>query len=464
MRTRVRQALANVFKSEAGIALPMAMLATVIGLALASIPILASMDTQRGDRRNQSSDAAFTAADSGAELAVQRQTQMASLLTTAKPCVKKNGTKLETVATETGGWCPRVPTTGTETVGNGGFSYRVKPTTNAISVVSTGASTAGGTSVNRRVLLNATSSGGTTPIVFGSEGVIGLESVTMDNGVSISGNVGSNGNITMTGGASIKECETVRVGTGKSLITSNGAGTSCGTTTGNKEYPNVVVPTENSNGRMFTAGGDTYTYSSGALAGCGAQSWQAQWCPTTKILGLRNDATVTLGGSAPYVFCQLQIEGAGVLKIKAGTTTRIVFESPEACGLPSGTTQLLVNNGGKIEAEGAAAGEVRAGFYFVGSSTSATKVKFEGGSSATNFVLYGPRTEVELTNGATFSGAILGKTITMHGGTWVRPNSSSFKPDEGLQVEKTASGGTFSPGAYVECSSSGGETEPSSGC
>ncbi len=85
---------------RAGIALPMAMLATVIGLALASVPILASIDTQRGDRRNQSSDAAFTAADSGAELAVQRQTQMASLLTTSKPCVKKNGTKLEAVATE----------------------------------------------------------------------------------------------------------------------------------------------------------------------------------------------------------------------------------------------------------------------------------------------------------------------------------------------------------------------------
>jgi hypothetical protein len=464
MRSRLVDTCRELLHSERGIALPVAMLITVIGLGLAAVPIMASINTQSNDRRDQSNDAAFTAADSGAELAVQRQSLMASKLSTSKPCVKKNGTTLEAVAKEATGWCPRVPTTGTETVGNGSYSYRVKPTTGSIAVVVSGTSTTGGRSVNRRLMVNAASTA-STPVVFGAEAVVGIESVLMDNGTHVQGNVGSNGNVTLEGGAGIEDCETVRVGTGKELITRNGASASCGVTKGSREYPNVVVPSETSNGRMFTAGGDTYTYSSGAIAGCGAQGWQAQWCPTTKILGLRNDSTVTLGGSpAPYVFCQLQIEGAGVLKIKAGVRVQIIFESPESCGLPSGTTQLLVNNGGKIEAEGASGEEMRAGFYFVGSSSRTTYAKFEGGSSTSNFVLYGPRTNVELTNGASFRGAMVGKTFTMHGGTTVRPESSSFNPDESLPVEATASGGAYTPSSYIECSAAGNETEPSTGC
>ncbi len=464
MPVRLRTILRLLLRSESGIALPMARRATTIGLGLAAIPVLASMNTQRGDRHDQSNDAAFTAADSGAEIAIQRQTEMASLLSTSKPCVAKNGTKLEAAAKEGNGWCPRVPATGTETVGGGGFSYRVKPTvTNAISVVAPGTSTAGGASVNRRLLLNATSSGGGTPAVFGNESVVGIESVYLDNGASIRGNVGSNGYVQLVGGTQIENCETIRVGTNGEFKKESWQSTPCTITKGNKEYPNVVVPSENSNGRMFTAGGDTYTYSSGALAGCEAQGWQAQWCPKTKVLGLRNDSSVTLGGTAPYVFCQLQIEGGGVLKIKAGAEVQIIFESPESCGLPSGTTQLLINNGGKVEAEGAG-NAMRAGFYFVGSSTRATKVKLEGGASVANFVMYAPRTSVEISNGASFRGALLGKTITMHGGTWIRPEGSEFKPDENLPVEKTGSGGTYAQGAYVECSSTLNEAEPSTGC
>jgi hypothetical protein len=464
-RDRIGAKLLELLRSESGIALPMAILATVIGLGLAAIPVMASMDTQGGDRHNQSSAAAYTAADSAVELAIQRQSKMSSKVTTSLPCVKKNGTKLEAVAKEASGWCPRVPTTGTESVGTGGFSYRVKPvSTSAISVVATGTSTAGGGTVNSRVLANATSSGGTssTPTIFGTEGVIGVEYIYLDNGASITGNVGSNGYVQLVGGTEIKNCETIRVGT--EFKKESWQSTPCTVTKGTKEYPPVVVPSENSNGRMFTAGGDTYYYSGGALAGCGAQSWQAQWCPTTKVLGLRNETTVTLGGTAPYVFCQLQIEGAGVLKIKAGVKVQIIFESPEKCGLSSGTTQLLINNGGKVEAEGASGNEMRAGFYFVGGS-SASNVKLEGGASVTNFVMYGPKTSIEISNGASFRGAMLGKTITMHGGTWIKPEGSEFKPDENLPIEKTSTGGgTYSQGSYAECTSTVNETEPSTGC
>ena len=191
---------------------------------------------------------------------------MASKLSTSKPCVKATGTSLEAVAKEGTGWCPRVPTTGTESVGNGGFSYRVKPTsTKAISVVATGSSTAGGGNVNRRVLVNAASSGGATPIVFGAEGVVGLEWIKMSGSASIYGNAGSNGYIDWTeGNPSMPGCTQMR-GEFRKLSWQT---TPCPAVQETRTYPNVVVPSENSNGRMFTAGGDTYTWSNGAFGGC----------------------------------------------------------------------------------------------------------------------------------------------------------------------------------------------------
>jgi hypothetical protein len=462
MSARLRSACRDLLRSEQGIALPVAMLVTVIGLSLAAVPIMASLSTQNSDQRDQGSDAALTAADSGASLAISRQTLMASKLTTAKPCVKGTGTTLEAVATEASGWCPRVPTTGTESVGRGTFSYRVKPTTNAIAVVATGGSVAAGATVNRRLLVNATATA-TAPVVFGNESVVGIESVSLDNGTHIKGNTGSNGTVTLSGGAGIEECETVRVGPTSELQTSNGASASCPTTKGTKTYPEVVVPTETSNSRMFTANGDTYFYSGGAIAGCGAQSWQTQWCPTTRVLEARNEATITLSGEAPYVFCKLVLEGNTHLKVKAGAHIQIIFDTPESCGQSSGTTQLLINNGASIEAEGAGT-EIRAGLYFAGSTSRATSARFEGGAISSNFVFYGPHTTVELSNGAPFNGAMLAKTITMHGGTVVRPQASNFLPDEDLPVAQTGSGGSYSQGGYIECSATANETEPSSGC
>jgi hypothetical protein len=465
MLTRLRSNLANRLRSEAGIALPMAILATTIGLGLAAIPVMASMDTQKGDRHDQSNDAAFTAADSGAELAIQRQTKMATLLSTTKPCVKKNGTKLEAVAKETSGWCPRVPTTGTEAVGGGGFSYRVKPTaTNAISVVATGASTAGGGSVSRRLLVNATSSGGATPAVFGAEGVVGVEWVKMLGSASVYGNVGSNGYVDWTeGNPSIPGCTQLR-GEFRKL---NWQTTPCTVVQETRTYPNVIVPTENSNGRMFTAGGDTYTWSNGAFGGCGS-SKESLWCSTSKVLKLTNDATVTLSGEAPYVLCQLVVNGNSQLIMPAGAHIRIIFESPEKCGLSSGTAQMQIEGSGRIVSKSFSPGSGNysvPGFYFVGAEgTGVSKVIMNGAATGNNMILYAPRSEIRITNGASFGGAILGKTVYLDGGTRAQPEGTgSFKPDENLPIEATG-GGTFAQGAYIECSSTVNETEPSTGC
>jgi hypothetical protein len=462
MTARLLNGWRRFLRSERGIALPVAMFVTVIGLALAAVPIMASVNSQGADQRDQLSDAALTAADSGAELAVTRQALMTSKLTAARPCVAAGGTTLEAVAATANGWCPRVPTTGSEAAGRGGFSYRVRPTTKAISVVSTGTASGSDGTATRRLLVNASSPGAVQSSVFGNEGVVGVESVTLSGGTKVEGNVGTNGDIHMSDGSKINGCEDVRVGEGGEVVsTSNGTKVNCGVVTGNREYPNVVVPTQTSNGRMFTAGGDTYAFSNGAIGGC-ASSSAPLWCPTSRVLKIYN-SSVYLSGTAPYVFCQLSIEGSGHLIVPEGKKVQIIFDSPESCGLPNGSTQLFVTNGSKIEVEGVA-NEVRAGFYFVGSPTLTTWATFEGGSNTSNFVLYGPRTNIKLTNGAKYGGAILGKSYFQDGGTWIKPEGSGFNPDENLPVEKTVPGGPYLRGAYIECSSTPNEAEPSAGC
>ncbi len=476
MRRRLSWQLRELRDSESGIALPVAILITVIGLGLATVPIMASINSQRGDQRDQSSDASLAAADAGANIAISRQTQMASFLSSSKPCVKQNGTKLEAVAAEASGWCAASAATG---VGPASYSYRVKPvysgTSATITVVATGTSTAGSRSTSRRLMVTAKGSGG-TPIVFGSEGVVGIDWVKMTNG-TIYGDVGSNGNIEWPNGdAHIQNCTSARVGSPAGEFKKQSWQTypSCPIVKETRTYPNVTVPPTNSNSRMFTAGGDTYTYSNGALAGCGAASWQASWCPTSKVLYLTSDAKVTLGGSAPYVFCQLKMDNDAKLYMAAGAHIQIIFDSPENCGLPSGTTQFSLENGAAMKAlsYSPSTGDYSApGLYFVGSTSTgsgfrSTKIYMDGGTSGNNMVIYAPRTDIEIKAGASFGGAILGKTVYMDGGTRVKPEGTgSINGDENLPVEPVGGSSTFARGSYVECSSAAtSETEPASGC
>ncbi len=470
MRSRTRDACRRLARSEQGIALPVAMLVTIIALALATVPIMASVNTDRSDSRDQANDAALSAADSGANLAVSRQTQMASYLSSSKPCVKLNGTKLEAVEPESG-WCPAIPAT---TVGNATYTYRVRPTYSSagatISVLATGTATTGGRTVTRRLLVSAGSSS-PSRTVFGSEGVVGIDSIVMDGSASIYGDVGTNGYIEWPGNPKIEGCSKIRVGSpsGEFRKLSWQTYPNCPIVKENREYPVPIVPVTNSNARMFTAGGDTYTYSGGALSGCGASSKQPSWCPSSKVLRLTSDAAVTLGGSAPYVLCQLFIEGNAKLIMAAGAHIQFIFESPESCGLSSGSTQMFVSNSGTIVSQSYAptSGNYSApGFYFVGSSSRETKIVMNGHAEGNNMIVYAPRSRIEVTNGASFGGAILGKSVYLDGGTRVKPEGTgTFNPDENLPIEGSGGSSQFSPGSYVECSAVPTvESEPASGC
>jgi hypothetical protein len=471
MPRRILRLAGELRRSEQGIALPTALFVTIIALTLASVPIMASVNTDRSDSRDQASDSALAAADTGASMAVSRQTQMAKLVSTSKPCVKLNGTKLEAVAVEASGWCPAVPAT---SIGNSTYSYQVKPAYTSsgatISVLATGTTTTGVRTVTRRLLVNASSTGGASRVVFGTDSVVGIDSVTMTNG-TVYGNVGSNGNVEWpSGDAHIQNCTGIRVGNPSGAFNKQSwqVYPSCPIVKENREYPPPIVPSTTSNSRMFTAGGDTYTYSNGAMAGCGAASWQASWCPTSRVLHLTSDARVTLSGTAPYVFCQLLMDNDAHIIMPAGSHVQIIFDSPENCGLASGTTQFSLQNGASLisPAYSPSTGNYSVpGLYFVGSTKLATKIYMDGGTSANNMIIYAPRSNIEIKAGASFGGAILGKTVYMDGGTKVMTEGTGFNPDEGLPIEGTGGSSTFSRGAYVECSAKPTvETEPASGC
>ena len=176
-----------------------------------------------------------------------------------------------------------------------------------------------------------------------------------------------------------------------------------------------------------------------------------------------------MGGEAPYVLCQLVLTGNTQLIMAAGSHIRIIFDSPENCGLPSGTAQMQIENSGRIVSKSFSPGSGNysaPGFYFVGSPAQLPHDEgdHERRRDRQQHDHLRARTEIAITNGASFGGAILGKTVYLDGGTRTKPEGTgSFNPDENLPVEPTGPG-TYTQGSYVECTATANETEPSTGC
>ena len=83
-------------------------------------------------------------------------------------------------------------------------------------------------------------------------------------------------------------------------------------------------PTNNDNARI---GNPPQPTSLDPCTDCGGIDWD----PATRMLRLRNNSTLTLGGGV-YSFCGIEIENTAQLKIPArplGTGIRIFIDSPE---------------------------------------------------------------------------------------------------------------------------------------
>ncbi len=180
LRGRIFAQLSALRHSERGIALPVAMIITVVALGFAAVPIIASVNSQGGDSHNQGGNEALAAAEAGAELAVLHQGQWiadpqnpgsASLA-----CVEEDDRH---GAPNSDGWCNRFPAEpGLEPIGTAGFYYQLRPCYVAgvngrcdaaagasrcdqasgaepVQVVSTGVARVGGNEVTKRVEVTA---------------------------------------------------------------------------------------------------------------------------------------------------------------------------------------------------------------------------------------------------------------------------------------------------------------------
>jgi hypothetical protein len=185
---RLRRLLVELARSERGIALPMALMITVIAMGFAAVPVVASINAQSGDSHSQGGNEALAAAEAGAELAYLRQSRQATGTEPTVECIE--GTTL--LAT---GWC--TPTLAAP-IGAATFSYQVRPCylqgesagactdavdvsddgqevcspANEFRVVSTGTATVAGVQVTRRVEMNSCITP-ETPAVAGTPGTPG---------------------------------------------------------------------------------------------------------------------------------------------------------------------------------------------------------------------------------------------------------------------------------------------------
>ncbi len=186
MIARLRRSLRLLRRSEHGIALPMALMVTVVGMGLAAVPIVASVNSQSGNQHNQGGNEALAAAEAGAEIALKEQGALHL----------DQGGKQEQLcvsgATPSEGWCPAEPvdpenpdriTEGT--VGLARYRYQVRPCYGAaagdsgcgavislagcngaedpVEVVATGTATVAGLPVERRVSVSACASSFVVP-------------------------------------------------------------------------------------------------------------------------------------------------------------------------------------------------------------------------------------------------------------------------------------------------------------
>lgn len=468
-------------------ALPVALFAMIASMALASAAVMATIDVQQGSHRDDSSKSAIAAADAAVNVARLRMARYAFVLNSTTPCLKVGttglleGSKAETVAGAS--WCPAI----TGTVGDSTYSYRTSPAgvtcgSYNLCVVATG--TADGVSRRVQVTFNngekkeipgtktEEKAGSSWATGVGIDGVIGTDTVEIDNNADARVGVGTNGNVIVHNNGNV--CGNIRHGVGKKAEFGNN-GTQCSgykITEGNVTLPPVSsfmpsnIATVNSNYRLVQC---TKTKPVAEPTGCQSDTYSGKWSSTvpwnssTRTISTSNNSTLTLGGG-DYFVCKLELSNNSHLIMAAGATVRVFFDTPENCKLSNGAKQIDISNNADITSTGYQPSKKQyelPGFYLQGSTSISTKVEWSNNSGTNEFVLYAPNSEVTLSNNATYIGIIAGKTVHLSNNAIVKQDSGFVLPTTLNPWKETTTTGTtgepaataqyYSPQSYVEC-------------
>jgi hypothetical protein len=447
--------------SERGFAIPTVMLMTVAAMGVATVGVMASIEGQSGVVRDQGTKTALEVAESGINQALLYYNRGVA------PCAAGEGE-----------WCG--PVTGMS-VNGGGVSYWTRLASgeacgvgnqvDCVEIVSQG--TVNG--VTRRVEVSASTvpteeSPGPGP--FASAGVLSQESMTLDSNAAIHTGVATNGDITLNSNA--RQCGKASVGIGKKLTSGSNSGYYSDAACKSKEstylQQALTLPpvnqgdaaTNNDDGRLFSQDLVSGNKADACWNGVGADG-QSGSCDSRE-LRVEHNSSVTLSGSV-YSFCKLTLLNNSALYVIAGKSVTIYFDSPEACGYSSGVTQLELQSNSRVTS--ATGSSINVAMLFVGSETLATRVLLNSNTSVNgpceqNFVIYAPRSEVELNSNSRFCGAVAGKSVHLDSNAeiWSASGSESFNLP-GLELPETAP--HYTPYRFVECSAVEA-SPPDAGC
>lgn len=436
---------------EHGFAVPTVMLAMIASFGLGTATIVASIGAQEGTTRDENSKAALAVAEAGIENAMLRyNTIRTSATTTADDCVPVGSSGVAA-----NGWCAGPPVSGT--IDRGSYSYWVKPTAAVgttpaqVTVVSTGEVDG----VLRRVKVTADSAAeGFKPFLNAS--VIGLDSITLANGGSeIHANVATNGSISVGSNSGVF-CDYAQVGPGRGFNQGPNTTVTCPATPGEISLPPVNpgdVATNNSNGRICNLD---------PMAGTPCSL--ARWNPTTKRLDLASNDSLTLGaagGTFNYAFCRIHLGSNSYLSVAQGATVRLYLLAPEACGGETNPLELDSNSDLKTTGPGA----TRFQILVVGSLSIPTTANLRSNTSAINcdqeFVLYAPRTTLNMASNTDICGGVAAKSVTLSSNTTVIANNTA---DEWELPGEDVAAHYGEPGGFAECAVTQSYSVPDGGC
>jgi hypothetical protein len=444
--TRLWRHLRKLAGSEAGMALPTALFATIASMALAGAAVISSVDVQQGTKRDSASKSAIAAADAGASVALLRLNRYASAFSGSSPCLGVSAKTLVLTTAAADGWCPAV----SGTVGSSSYVYRTTPSVvgGTMSLVSTG--TAG--SVSRRIAITFKTT--TIPDTLDAEGLIGVDEVEIDNNGDARVGVGTNGNIHVHNNGNV--CGNIRHGVGKKAEFDNKA-TQCkgyAVTEGNISLPAVstFMPTDiATNNFNYLLAKCTKTSPGKVPAGCetdtytGSRTSTVPWDASTRTISTSNNTTLTLGGG-DYFVCRLVLSNNSHLVMPSGAHVRVFFDTPENCGIKAGGKQIEISNNADITSTGyqPEAGKYDVpGFYVMGSTTIPTTIELSNNSGTNEFVLYAPNTNIIIKNNATYKGVIAGKTIHLE--------NAVVEQDPGFKGPEIGGATIYQRQSYVEC-------------
>jgi hypothetical protein len=424
---------------------------------LATMTARAAITSEHSSLRDRNIKQAMQAANAGVEAAMYRTNLMQP--GSLQCAYKTNATSaLVVTSVQADGWCA----TQTEDLGNGQtYTMRVSSAhslhVNGQSLVQrTIISTGTANGVQRRVMLRANAATGEPVFPNGYAGV-SLDGLNLPNSVQVDGGVGSNGDIILRNSAQV--CGNVTPGPGKEVIVRNTASVcpTASTAAAQQSFNLQPVdqgdaPTNNDDARI---GSPPQPTSLDPCTDCNGIDWD----PSTRFLRLRNNSTLTLGGSI-YSFCGLEIENTAQLKVAArplGTGIQIFIDSPEHCG-GAGTGSVQVRNSGSILNLNSDPTTFQ--LFVLGSSSIATYVAFDGIDFAGDLVMavYAPYSTIRIKGLAHLSGAIASKSIDLQ-------NSAHITYHERIADITTGSPlRLYRSEQYIECSSVTPSVEPDSGC